>query len=222
MKISVFFCQLIILFSPLVELSQSQKCLMKPPYLDMEIPVKGFIWLENEEFEGTCDEITETGWTKYPGKEFNLYIQAEGPEGRGRYWNVSIGFSTIPDTIPERGFCFVTSTVGWRTLRNFDQIPLKWASDEDADGKPELVIWDSFPLSEEPTMVEFGLMAWVYQVDGNGKCKIDWNLSRKKAFEIAASYQKPLEKNNPTLTKLRKTAFKALVDFASGKCNPGN
>jgi hypothetical protein len=36
-------------------------------------------------------------------------------------------------------------------------------------------------------MAEFGLMAWVYQLDSNGKFTIDWSLSRQMAGEIAAA-----------------------------------
>jgi hypothetical protein len=223
MKLFFLYCLLVILLFPIVNLSQSEKCLMKPTYLGMEIPTKGFIWLENEEFQGVCDEIPDTGWIRYPGKEFNMYIHTDGPEGSGRFWNVSVGFSAKSVTKPERGFCFITSTIGWRTLRKFDQTLLKWVNDEDADGKPELVIWDSFPLSEESqSMAEFGLMAWVYQVDLNGKCKIDWHKSRKKAFEIETAYRRPIENNDSLLIKIRKTAADALENFASEKCGPSD
>jgi hypothetical protein len=186
----------------------------------MDVPKNGFQWLANEDFRGPCDKVSDTAWTRFVSKQFILYVYADGPVGSGRFWNVSVGFSTREEAKPKRGFCFVTSTIGWRTLQEFDQVPLRWLSDENADNKPELIIWDSFPLSDEPSMAEYGLVAWVYQIDRTGKCKIDWDLSRKKASEIATSYRKPLANNGSTLDFLRGIAAAALEDFASGKCGP--
>jgi hypothetical protein len=205
---------LVVLLCP--SIGNSQRCLIQPAHIRMDVPRIGFVWLENEEFEGPCDKVPDTAWVRYPSREFIMYIHADGPEGSGRFWNVTVGFSTNDQTKPQRGFCFVTSTVGWRTLRSFNQTPLQWMNDENGDGKPELVIWESFPLRDEPGMAGYGLVAWVYQVDREGKFNIDWNLSRRKASEIAAAYRKPLEKND----LLRERAAKALEDFASGKCTP--
>lgn len=57
-----------------------------------------------------------------------------------------------------------TSTAGWRTLRQYRRISLLWLEDLDQDGEAELIIWDSFPLKENASMAEYGLVAWVYRL----------------------------------------------------------
>jgi hypothetical protein len=193
---------------------------MRPARTEIEFPRNGFRWLANEEFQGACDKVPDTAWTKFAGRRYSAYVSADGPIGSGRFWNIAIGFSSKTETDPTRGFCLQTSTVGWRTLRYFDQAPLKWLSDENADGNPELIIWDSFPLRDSPTMAEYGLVAWVYHIDSTGTCQIDWNLSRHKAGEIAAAYRKPLAESDSTVDGLRAIAAGALEDFASGRCTP--
>ena len=116
-----------------------------------------------------------------------------------------------------RGFCLVTSTVGWRTLQQLKGSPLPWAADLNGDGRAELIIWDSFSLREGASQAEFGLVAWVYQVDPKGVFTIDWGLSRQMARELASAYWQPL-KPDASLQALRITAAQALEAFASERC----
>jgi hypothetical protein len=209
-----------------------QNCLMEPKRTMMMIPENGFFWLEGEAFQGTCKKVPLNGWIKHPFQEFDLMVYADGPSGSGRYWAIMVGITSKDQGIPRRGFCLETSTVGWRTLQAFKGLSLPWIGDRDGDGKPELIIWESFPLGKNASMAEYGLAAWVYQVDRNGKCKIDWDLSRKMAGEIAAAYRKPLEPPDSLPQdlqmkmrisyshgqNLRNRVAEALEEFASGKC----
>ncbi len=202
--------------------------MMEPKCTMMVVPENGFVWLEGEGFQGTCEAVAIDPWIRHPFREFDLLVYADGPSGSGRYWIIMVGMTKKDQAIPQRGFCFSTSTVGWRTLQEYKGLPLPWIGDRDGDGKPELIIWESFPLSEDASMAEYGLVAWVYQVDQSGKCKIDWDQSRKMAGEIAAAYRKPLQPS-PSWPKslpfsprqsLRDTAAEALEIFATGKCTP--
>jgi hypothetical protein len=211
---------ILVMFSPLAAVSQNHDCLMCPNRVGMTMPAKGFVWLENEDFEGNCDAVPDTAWMAYRGRYITLYVHADGPEGSGRYWNITVGLSSADQTRPERGFCFITSTAGWRTLMEYDKTPLTWVEDENGDGEPELVIWDSFQISDAAATDHYGLVAWIYRVDRQGNCIIDWDLSRRKAFDIAVAYRRPVENLGPSLRELRLTAAHALEDFASGKCFP--
>ena len=197
---------------------QRSNCLMDPLLHVMQTPQKGFVWLGNQEFHQDCDASLEHKWDRFSSQTYDLCVSAEGPFGSGRYWTVTVGVAENQKKNPDRGFCLSTSTVGWRTLQRFDELPLPWIADLNKDGKPELLIWTSFPLHEETSMAEFGLMAWVYQLDSNGKFTIDWSLSRQMAGEIAAAYRRPLEQTNQGLQFLRHKLASALEAFALGAC----
>ncbi len=107
---------------------------------------------------------------------------------------------------------FETNTLGWRTLRRFKRLPLPWMDHLDGDGKPELIVWNSFRIGDGA-----GLMAWVYRIDDDG-IAIDWSLTRGFAGELAAAYREPLKVERPRLRRLRKRAARALEKFANGKC----
>ena len=151
-------------------------------------------------------------------EELARIIATEGPSGSGRYWNVTVGLAEAGKTRPTRGFCVTTSTIGWRTLRNFNNNPLPWVSDRNENGLPEFILWDSFPLREEASMAEFGLIAWVYEADQKGLFRINWQLSREIAFEIASAYRKPLEETNDRIQNMRKDFARYIEEFASQRC----
>jgi hypothetical protein len=196
---------------------QLQQGPLKPVWLVIQIPQQGFMWLAGEEFTGNCDTVAEDDWKKYPADDFDMLICADGPAGSGRYWTISLAIKSKTDSIPGRGCCFTTSTVGWRTLPQPADFSLSWAEDRDSDGKPELIIWDSFPLSEEATMAEYGLIGWIYQIDQSGLCTIDWNLSRKSAVQIAALYNRPAAGEDQLRSNLQHLAAEALLSFAYGR-----
>ncbi len=197
---------------------QRSNCLINPYILEMQTPKEGFVWLEDQEFHQDCDASLEHKWDRFSSQTYDLCVSAEGPFGSGRYWTVTVGVADNQEMNPDRGFCLSTRTVGWRTLQRFHRLPLPWLADLNKDGKPELLIWTSFPLHEKASMAEFGLMAWVYQFKANGKFTVDWSLSRKMAGEIAVAYRRPLKQNSPGLQFLRHKLAFALEAFALGGC----
>lgn len=196
---------------------QESTCLMEPPYPLLDTPAQGFVALNQTGPWNDCRPTPKT-WLRLPAKTFDLLVHADGPAGSGRYWTVTIALAKKAQRTPERGFCFVTSTVGWRTLQNFDR-PLAWITDQDHDGKPELIIWDSFAMKGDQSMSgNFGLVAWIYQVDARGQFTIDWKLSRKAAGELAAAYRRPLHRVDAVLLQTREQAAQHLESFAAGFC----
>jgi len=195
---------------------------MRPAHTRIVLPQQGFSPLADEADEGSCDDVPDSAWTTFTGKGLSIYAAASGPNGSGRIWSISVGLSSVEETRPGRGICFRTTTIGWRTLRNLDQAPLKWLDDEDGDGAPELIIWDSFPLADEPTAADYAIVAWVYRINATGMIRLDWDLSRRKAAEIALAYRSPLESRDPRLEQRRSIAAEALEAFADGRCRPAN
>lgn len=180
------------------------------------LPETGLAWLVGEDFEGPCEDVPAKEWTRKPCGPVELLVHAEGPSGSGRYWILTIGLTTRKGAAPERGVCLQTSTLGWRTLQRFKDLPLPWADDLDEDGKAELMIWDSFPLTADESMAELGLMAWVYRIQPDATFTIDWNLTRRMARELAAAYRLPLQPERMgKLQEVRNSIARELEKFAS-------
>jgi hypothetical protein len=132
---------------------------------------------------------------------------------------VTVGVGPANAAEPRRGFCLETTTIAWRRLvaglRARDRqdslpAPLRWLEDVDRDGRPELVIWSSFPLSEEGLPIESGLVAWVYEADSTGRFAIDWSATRARARQLASLY--------PPADSVRQ----ALEGLAGGACGPAS
>jgi hypothetical protein len=145
-------------------------------------------------------------------------VHVDGPTGSGHYWDVTIGVAGRRDSEPTRGNCLTTSTVGWRTLQRYKKGPLPWMDDLDNDGKAELIMWSSFPLHEDPSLAEYGIMAWVYRLASKDSLVIDWDLSRRLARLIAEEYRAPLYTAVPYPGRLRTEAADALESFADERC----
>jgi hypothetical protein len=201
---------------------QVPRCIMRPGRVVMQVPKRGFEWLQGEDFQGACDAVPDDGWVSLPSKMLDVFVHTEGPSGSGRYWTITVGVAVKGEKKPARGFCLQTSTVGWRTLQQFGKLPLPWIEDRDRDGTVELLIWDSFPLrAGSSSLAEFGLIAWAYQVDAKGRFAIDWRKTRYTAVELAASYRTTLAAGRQATQALRDAAAQALEDFASGACTAG-
>jgi hypothetical protein len=103
--------------------------------------------------------------------------------------------------------------------------PLRWLDDLDGDGKPEAIVWDSFPLRDEAEQYQSGLAAWVYRVDPAGVLTLDWSLSRRMAGEIAGAYRSPpaggAMPGERAWAPLRQAALAALDAFAGRRCTAG-
>jgi len=193
-------------------------CLMAPRHVAMGVPEHGFVWLRGEDHAGPCEAVPADAWLRRPSKGTSFAVRAEGASGSGRYWTVTVGVTRPQEKEPHRGFCLGTSTVGWRTLQRFGSSPLSWIADRDGDGRPELIIWDSFPLRAEPSLAEYGLVAWVYETDGAGNFTVNWGKTRSLAGELAASYRRAPGPGQEALQVIRDIAAQALAALASGAC----
>jgi hypothetical protein len=214
------FCAVAIgLFSATIVFGQQEKCLMEPEFVAMETPVTGFRWISGDDINDKCDSIPASGWESLPCGDFDLMVHTSGPFGSLREWNIFVGVGPKNIHKPTRGFCLSTSTVGWRTLQTYPILPLPWIGDRDHDGNAELIIWSSFPLREEASLAEFGVIAWVYKIDKNKNFIIDLKSSRILAGEIATAYRKSLGKpNSGYLQDERNNAACFLERFANAQC----
>ena len=194
-------------------------CLVRPDHLQLRLPHHGFKWAEGEQSSGGCKGVPAKKWLRQGSGSFNLFVSGDGPSGSGRYWKVTIGVAKSKESKPTRGICLVTSTVGWRTLQQWKKAPLAWLEDLDHDGKAEVIVWNSFPIREEASMAEYGLMAWVYRIESENSLALDWNLSRKMAAEIAETYRSPLDSKATYSRPLRAEAAEALERFVDKRCS---
>ena len=198
------------------------ECLMKPELLTLSLPRDRFVPLEKEElgeFAGPCEVFEDTEWMRMPAGSRDLLVSADGPSGSLRYWHITVGVAQRTERKPSRCLYLETSTVGWRTLQRYKDLPLRWLDDLDGDGNAELIIWDSFPLYKEAELNAFGLIAWVYRLVSEESLAIDWGLSRRMARDIAKAYHAPLERRtDPFINVLRAQAAAALEQFAEERC----
>ncbi|MGV8073257.1 MAG: hypothetical protein AB2L11_01655 [Syntrophobacteraceae bacterium] len=194
------------------------RCPMMPEHQVMHLPNRGLTWLPNEEFSGVCGDVPPQQWMRKSSGAMDLFVYVDGPTGSGRYWDVTIGVAGRRDLKPVRGICFTTSTAGWRTLQRYKKDPLPWMDDLDSDGRAELIVWSSFPLHDDASLAEYGLMGWVYRFAAKNSLVIDWNLSRRLARSIAEEYRAPLDTDSPYRGRLRTEAAEALERFADERC----
>ncbi|MGH7381026.1 MAG: hypothetical protein ACREKR_02180 [Candidatus Methylomirabilales bacterium] len=199
----------------------SVNCAMIPAHVRMPLPPSGLTWVEGEDLSGPCEKVPAGQWTTAHAKAGKVMVHADGPVGSGRFWTVTVGLASKTGTKPDRGVCLTTSTVGWRTLQVYKRTPLPWLADLDDDGAAEVLIWDSFPLSDDPSEAEYALVAWVYGPDAEGTFTLDWALSRQMAAELAEAYASPMPEGARWADVLRKKASEQLEAFAYGRCLPG-
>jgi len=64
-------------------------------------------------------------------------------------------------------------------------------------------------------MAEFGLIAWVYELDPEGNLRLNMDLTFNLAAEIAAAYRLPLENENVNLRERRDEFARILESFIS-------
>lgn len=194
------------------------RCVMQPAHLEMRLPSRGFLWLPGEEASGKCDHVPKARWVRKSAGSLNLFVYAEGPSGSGRFWTVTIGVGEKQQSQPLRGVCLITSTVGWRTYQYYQRTPLVWLDDLDHDGKAELIIWASFPLREDASTAEYGLVAWVYRLATKERLIMDWPLTRRMAKEVAQVYQTAKDSAAAYPGHLAQAAAVALEQFAAERC----
>lgn len=192
-------------------------CLMKPAHLKISIPDRGFKTLPGGNSNSLCKNTSVKKWTKKTSGGTDLFVHAKGPEGSGRYWNVTVGVGSKELTKPARGVCLTTSTVGWRTLQQYKN-GLQWLDDLDGDGRAEFVVWDSFLFHDDASLAEYAIVAWAYRLVSRNSLAIDWSLSRRLAQSIAKEYRSSSNATAPYPGKLRAEAADALEQFADERC----
>jgi hypothetical protein len=192
-------------------------CLMQPAYLSIRFPDSGFVWLGGGEFSGACEDLPTEIWSRKSSGTLDLFVHTDGPEGSGRFWNVIVGVADSKHSKPYRGVCLSTSTVGWCTLQQYSKGALSWLDDVDHDGNAEFILWDSFPLHEDASIVEYGLVAWTYRLVSNDSLVIDWDLSRILARSLTKEYYSQLETASGYRRVLIAKAAEALERFADGQ-----
>jgi len=165
-------------------------------------------------------EIPKNWETKHGAKN-TVSFQADGPNGSGRYWNITYGWSASQDTLPVRGFCINTTTLGWRTLQAFEDRALPWVEDVNQDGRLEILLWDIFNSDTLTGASESmpGLITWVYEIRNENTVVYSKSLTQLFAKRIAKAYRAPLPSSGPmdsALVKLRESFARDLVKF-SGK-----
>lgn len=175
----------------------TKTCHFTRPLPDVLVPGSAFRSLDDSTSQMAPSRKDTMSWIRYPGKDFDLFLATNGPGGFGHYWEISVGLGPQEAAFPDRGFFFETSTIGWRTLIEFDEMPIPWAKDLDEDGNPELIVWNSFFAGDNPEAAPYpsGLIAWVYRINEEGKFRLDENLTRSFAARIAASYRREAGEN---------------------------
>jgi len=174
--------------------------------------------MPEEDLNGNCPMVAESEWIHAPTGNHHLMVSSTGPAGSGHYSTITVAVQNRGEQEQVHGVCLTTATIGWRILQQFNHKPLTWIDDIDKDGNAEIILWTSFPLREDPTSIEFGLMGWVYRLSSENTLRIDVQLSRKIAQELAKEYQEPIRTSEAILFN-RDKAAKALQSFASGACH---
>jgi hypothetical protein len=171
-----------------------------------------------------------SAWQRGPAGALDLYIALDGPSGSGRFWTITLGAGPRGGAAPDAFACIGTSTVGWRTLRSFKDAPLPWVADLDDDARAEVILWESFPLREEASLAELGLVAWVYRATPDRTLTLDMALTRAFASELAAEYRSTPADGEPAAAPKalpalsahelaqRQGAARALERLAAGAC----
>lgn len=200
-KVSVRFIianlYILVLFSAVIFSQNNCTAVIKQSRQVINIPLNGFYYYDDDTIYNSKHlNIPDSGWVVLKGNNYNLYLYRECPLGTGCLAEILIGISDVNKSRPDRGFCLPVHTIGWRFLWEYDKN--SWIEDLDNDGNGELIIWDSFPLHEDATNAEYGVVGWVYRLDLNTSNFIfDLNLSRTKIQEIADAYKKPMISSYP-------------------------
>lgn len=186
-------------------------CAFGTPGAVFPLPSSGLVRRENH------DPCPESGpWMRGTANEVTLAARADGPAGRGRFWQIALAVET--KSKPRRGVCFGSSTLGWRTIGLGHIGKLKWIDDVDGDGESEFVVWTSYDADPKGgTTASFGLLGWVYRLRGDDLV-LDLPRSRIVAARVAKAYEQPLDRDRQT--PLRGRIAAALRDFADGRCVP--
>jgi len=161
-----------------------------------------FVQLDTTEFPvASCGTFSGEERFRAACGKFDLMGTSDGPQGSFRVWRVEVGIAQKGFAHPFKGFCFLTSTAGWRHFGSFSffddtlkAMAFKFFYDVDGDSAAEFIRWSSFALHPEATNAEYPLVAWVYRVDSGGNLRLSMPLSRQIAIRLADAYYRRNEK----------------------------
>ncbi len=190
------------------------KCELQPIWVKLDLPEQGFKDLDDDKKKNNICKI-DHDWQEFKFAGQKYYSGVSGPEGSGRYWNITIGVSELNRKNPTRGLCFVVSTIGWRTLQRYPR--LQWMTDLDDDGTPEFIIWNSFYLDDSLQAQRSGISVWVYKILGE-QLILDSSLTRKLSLKLSKAYLKSLPRANSSLYRSRRKISRILSGIAKSKC----
>jgi hypothetical protein len=136
-----------------------------------------------------------------PDDPFRVLSWFQG--GSGRYWEIAI------HNRQNEVICLTTSTIGFRSLQQFSELPLPWTRDFDGDGISEFIYWYSFALGAS---IEdgYGLSARVYQRRENSLLIADAQLTGQIIAQVIDAYRVPLASASKTLQQQRQRALARL------------
>jgi hypothetical protein len=198
-----------------VTAQDSSESPISPRYRRLTIPDQGFTRIENNQAGDSCTAIADSSWMEKSGDSLRLLVAVDGPYGSGRYWTVTIALKDSTEDKPTRGICLETTTIGWRTLQYFKKLPLPWIDDQNANGQPEFILWDSFPLRGNASMAEFGLIGWVYEMGSKGNLELNIDLTHVLAVELASAYRTPLSNADDRFQQQRNKIARILEKFSA-------
>ena len=123
--------------------------------------------------------------------------------GSGRYWQIAI---RNPQNL---GVCLTTSTIGFRSLQQFADLPLPWSRDFDEDGVNEIIYWYSFALGQS-IEAGYGLSARVYRRQSDSRLIANPAFTNQMVKQIMAAYRMPISGASEFLQQQRENALQLL------------
>jgi hypothetical protein len=156
-------------------------------------------------FDGKECRVEDEGWNlqAFASEQDHLKVYTWFKGGSGRYWAIAI------DNGSNAWLCLSSSTLGWRSLRQFEAGPLPWVRDFDGDGVNEFVFWQSFSLGK--TMASgYGLIAFVYRLQNEDEMILDRSATGLIQRQLLAAYEMPLD-DLPELTTQQRLKAAILI-----------
>jgi hypothetical protein len=182
-------------------------------------------WLAGEERHGPCDSDEERGEALMVVTERAAVdpftLRAAGPSGSGHHWEVAVSWPSQEGT---RGFCFLTSSSGWRQIGADKRLAesirplIEWLQDVDGDGRQELVVRSTLELSGAASLDEVAITLAAYDRAGD-RFELDAGSTRTLREKLAQAYQVAADRSE-TQPKEREHFERAAARLRSASCAP--
>jgi hypothetical protein len=199
-------------------------CLPMPPYTMIPIPAAGVWRLGTHVEEGwatdlsPCDETDSDAWIQASTPDYNWKVCVTGPNGSGRYWDITILIEPPLGLGPRRGVELLGETRGLVNLEVAEQFKLPWVTDLDEDGRSEFILWKTFPPSSEVSPFQTGLIGWVYRPLPNAVFTLDLDLTRRLARSLAEMHRRPFNSGSAQNREHFERLATELERFAADEC----